>query len=286
MCNCLLYCKKHRIWVQDVEPPRSSSILRKSSTTTKPIRCVRFSTAALRNAKLRDRNPSLDKVCHGDSHQRSPNAPRFEDRSQEAMEWQEHRSQEETEWQEHWAREAAWRLAKKIQKLKENHKAAFFSPTEQRCLPSPSKIKPEEREFVVDSRVSMQMISRKDLNSAELETVRISRCPALVTTTNGEMQTQEEAAVYVQELYIFLTKKIFEDTPVVLSLGKLCEDHRYSYEWANGQKPRLIKNGVRINCNTENYVPIVVAGSIRGFLFIELISNSNTLTAGQAILKF
>ena len=39
---------------------RSSSILRKSSTTTKPIRCVRFSTAALRNAKFRDRNPSLD----------------------------------------------------------------------------------------------------------------------------------------------------------------------------------------------------------------------------------
>ena len=50
----------------------------------------------------------------------------------------------------------AWRLAKKIQKLKEKHKAAFFSPTEQWCLPSPSKIKSEEREFVVDFRGSMQ----------------------------------------------------------------------------------------------------------------------------------
>ena len=34
----------------------------------------------------------------------------------------------------------------------------------------------------------------------------------------------------------------------------------YSYEWINGQKPHLIKNGIRIQCNTENFVPIVVPG--------------------------
>ena len=45
-----------------METPRSSSILRKRSTTTKPIRCVRFSTAVLRNAKHRDQNPSLNKI--------------------------------------------------------------------------------------------------------------------------------------------------------------------------------------------------------------------------------
>ena len=234
---------------QDVEPPRSSSILRKSSTTTKPIRFVRFTTAVLHNAKLRDQNQSLNKICHGDSHQRGPNAPKFEDRSQE-----------ETEWQEHWAREAAWKLAKKILKLKEKHKATFFSPSKKWCLPSPSKIKPEEREFVADSSASMHVIIRKVLNSVELETVTTSRCPTAVITANGDVQTHEEAIVYVRELDIFLTVKILEDTPAVWSLGKLCEDHRYSYEWANGQKPRLIKNGFRIDCNTENYVPIVVAG--------------------------
>ena len=35
-------------------------------------------------------------------------------------------------------------------------------------LPSPSTIKPEEREFVVDSGASVHMISKKVLNSAEL----------------------------------------------------------------------------------------------------------------------
>ena len=60
-------------------------------------------------------------------------------------------------------------------KLKEKQKSTFFSLTEDWCLPAPSKIKPEEREFVVDSGASMHMMSRKDLNSAELETVRISK---------------------------------------------------------------------------------------------------------------
>ena len=54
--------------------------------------------------------------------------------------------------------------------------------------------------------------------------------------------------------------KVLENTPAVLSLGKLCDENGYSYEWIDGQKPHLIKNGVRIQCNKENFVPIVVLG--------------------------
>ena len=106
----------------------------------------------------------------------------------------------------------------------------------------------------------MHMISKKDLNSAELETVTTSRSPTTVITANAEVQKHEEATVYVKELDIFLTMKVFENTPAVLSLGKLCDEHGHSYEWINGQKPHLIQNGVRIQCNTENFVPIVVLG--------------------------
>ena len=66
--------------------------------------------------------------------------------------------------------------------------------------------------------------------------------------------------MYVKELDIFLTMKALENTPAVLSLGKLCDENGYSYEWINGQKPHLIKDGIRIICNTENFVPIVVPG--------------------------
>ena len=106
----------------------------------------------------------------------------------------------------------------------------------------------------------MHMISKKDLRDAEMDTLTKSCSPTIVITANGELQTHEEAAVYVKELDIFLTMKVLENTPAALSLGKLCDENGYSYEWINGQKPHLIKNGTRMQCNTENFVPIVVPG--------------------------
>ena len=44
-------------------------------------------------------------------------------------------------------------------------------------------IKPEEREFVVDSGASLLMLSRKDLNSADLETERVSKSPTTVVAS-------------------------------------------------------------------------------------------------------
>ena len=190
----------------------------------KPIQRVKFTKAVARHAYIRDQKPSLGSVCPGEPHQRGPNAPKFEDRSQE-----------ETEWQEQGAREAAWRLAKSVLKLKEQERATFFSPSENRCLPA-STLKPEEPEFVVDSGASMPMISKKDLNDAEMDTLTKSFSPTIVITANGEVQPHEEATVYVKELDIFLTVKVLENTPAVLSLGKLCDENGYSYEWINGPK--------------------------------------------------
>ena len=100
---------------QDMEPPKFSSFLRKSSDMQKPIQRVRFTNAIARHAKIREQNPSLGMICPGEPHQRSPNAPKFEDRSKE-----------ETEWQEQGAREAAWKLAKSLLKFKEKKQSNIF----------------------------------------------------------------------------------------------------------------------------------------------------------------
>ena len=49
----------------------------------KPIQRVKFTKAIARQTKSRDQNPSLGYICPGEPHERSPNAPKFEDRSQE-----------------------------------------------------------------------------------------------------------------------------------------------------------------------------------------------------------
>ena len=107
----------------------------------KPIQRVRFTEAVELHTKIRDQNLSLGMICPGELHQRS---------------------QEETEWQEQGAREAAWKLAKSVSKLKEKNKATFFSPSENRCLLA-STLKLEEREFNVDSGASMHAVSKKGL---------------------------------------------------------------------------------------------------------------------------
>ena len=81
-----------------------------------------------------------------------------------------------------------------------------------------SILKPKERQFVVDSGASMHMISKKDLSDAEMDTLTKVCSPTTVITANGEVQTHEEATVYVKELDKFLTMKVFENTPAVLSL--------------------------------------------------------------------
>ena len=81
----------------------------------KPIQRVKFTNAIARHTKIRDQNPSLGYIRPGEPHQRSPNAPKFEDRPQE-----------ETEWQEQGAREAAWKRAKSVVNLKEQERATFL----------------------------------------------------------------------------------------------------------------------------------------------------------------
>ena len=46
----------------------------------------------------------------------------------------------------------------------------------------------------------MHMISKKDLSNAEMDTLTKSCSPTIVITANGEVQTHEEATVYVQRI--------------------------------------------------------------------------------------
>ena len=92
-------------------------------------------------------------------------------------------------------------------KLKAEDKATFCSPVEIKAPVLVSK-NTEERTFVVDSGASMHMLSRKDLSSDEMDTLRRSRTPTTVVTANGEVQTHEEAqgtriVIIFQQLFGF-----------------------------------------------------------------------------------
>ena len=57
----------------------------------------------------------------------------------------------------------------------------------------------------------MHMVSKRDLNSAVLETMRTSRSPTTVMTAIGEVQTSQDATVYVKELNLFVTVMLLDE---------------------------------------------------------------------------
>ena len=182
----------------------------------KPIQRVKFTKAIERHTKIRDQNRSfgyLPRWTSSAQPQRSKiwGSVSGGDRVARAR-----------------CPRSSVEAGKNVLKWKEHERATFFSPSENRCLPA-STLKLEEREFVVDSGASMHMISKKDLSDDEMDTLTKSCSPTIVITANGEVQTHEEATVYVKELVTFLTMKVLENTPAVLSLGKLWDENGYSF---------------------------------------------------------
>ena len=179
------------LWVsQDMKPPKS--ILRKSTDMPKPIHRAKFTKAGAFHTEIRDQDPSLGMICPGEPHQRSKiwGSVSRGDRIARAR----------------CSRSSVEAGQKCFFLWKEHERTTFFSPSENRCLLA-FKSWTWEREFVVDSGASMHMISKKDLSDVEMDTLTKSCSLTIVINANGEVQTHEEATVYVKELDLFLSMK-------------------------------------------------------------------------------
>ena len=106
---------------QDTEGPDSATMSRKCKRVLEPIRRVRFTRAALRQANIREKKgPSFSEIQVKIPRQQSPYAMKFQDRSPG-----------EIARQERCARRDAWELARRIYKLQKEDKATFYSPSEE-----------------------------------------------------------------------------------------------------------------------------------------------------------
>ena len=193
---------------------------------------VKFSKGMWHQMKIRERKgPSRGIIPKCAPHERSPCAPKFEERAHE-----------EILHQERCARGVAWNLAK-----------IFTSPIMRTKLRFILLFKPGQCRRPLRTRVRSRSRSirahaeQKIRTSDELDTLRRSRNSTVVLTANGEVQTNEEAQVYVHDLD--LTRR-----------NACCSIARCSCEWVSGRKPRLTREGKTIICKTDNFSPLVVPG--------------------------
>ena len=81
-----------------------------------------------------------------------------------------------------------------------------------------------------------------------------------VTTSNGHTCSTTEVDIYVNKLDMTVTAHILEDSPTLLSLGKLCQEDGYDYFWKRyTDQPYLEKeNGDKVYLDVELNVPIIL----------------------------
>ena len=70
------------------------------------------------------------------------------------------------------------------------------------------------------------MMNKSNFTREEQETKESIK----IIAADGFIARKEPATVYVNDLDMFNTVKLLDHTPVVLSVGNLCEENGYSYE--------------------------------------------------------
>ena len=200
----------------------------------------------------------------------------------------EDRSQEEIERQKRCACGDAWRLAKNISKLEEKDKATFFSRTDEWSLPAASTIKPEEREFVVDSGASMHMVSKERpklcrVGCAELDAVKVSKKSDDGGNSQRRSANKRKRQQCMSKELEFIrdsdasrryTRSFFHSEHSAKITGK-------NTHWTTGQKPQLIKNGQTAGTEHGEQRTIRCSWSIDKLFKLIFTFISQIITAGS-----
>ena len=161
-------------------------------------------------------------------------------------------------------------------KIRRNSTGGYFAPRKMRPQSSMGFVEKylqaqECRQSYVLFRYSSQSnastyfkISRR-AKETQTQIIRIlceaPRPPLWCLQPMGEVHTNEEAQVFVHDLNLFVTVQLLEETPAVLSLAKLCEDHGYSNDqgWPQRKWQFHAKRTTSYLLLFQGYSPVLVA---------------------------
>ena len=113
------------------------------------------------------------------------------------------------------------------------------------------------RVLIVDSGASFHMVDKKSLSHKEKKQMRKIAHPLLLSTANGLVWATWETCIYIHELEIEVWVILLENTPAVLSLGKLITQNGFNYTWNHGEVPILHKDNLKVHCYPSNDVPFI-----------------------------
>jgi hypothetical protein len=85
----------------------------------------------------------------------------------------------------------------------------------------------------------------------------------VLQTANGEVDASNEADVFMHQMGLNTKAIVFDETPSVLSLGRLCTEQGCGFQWAGDSIPYLLlPNGTRIDLDVADNAPQLKASTL------------------------
>ena len=122
------------------------------------------------------------------------------------------------------------------------------------CITVP--VEERDKKFILDSGsghdlIAARKVERMDLPTCQDDAVNFHTANGVTISTSTvdlDFEAFEETA----------NVHVLEDTPSVISMGKRCMDHGYSFVWPSGKDPYLVdKNANIIKMTIKDYIPYV-----------------------------
>lgn len=86
--------------------------------------------------------------------------------------------------------------------------------------------------------------------------------PIPITTANGEVKVHAQVRVFVKELGIYVWAYVLDCDVAVLSLGMLCDEEGFTYQWVPNSPPTLVKDDFSVTCYPSNNVPVIFPAAL------------------------
>ena len=93
---------------------------------------------------------------------------------------------------------------------------------------------------------ALHIISQHALTKEELRTKRKLKTEVVFQTANGMTAATHEAKVYIVELDSYLWASILKNSLCLISMGKLCREHGFTFTQIGANTPFLQKGRLKV----------------------------------------
>ena len=119
-------------------------------------------------------------------------------------------------------------------------------------------------QYVLDSGSEFHLVGEQDLSREGWKRVRDAIEEVSLATASGTEAAGRELTGHFDVLGgVRLVHKVLKDSPAVVSMGRLIEDHGFSFHWMHGSTPVLIfPDGEKLELPCHGHVPYLPPGVV------------------------